>query len=320
MIKKIGILTSGGDAPGMNAAIRGVVRTALAEGLDVFGIYDGYMGLCEDRIVQLERSSVSDIITRGGTFLGSARFPEFKDQNVRQKAIANLKKHQIDALVVIGGDGSYMGAMRLTEEGFPCIGLPGTIDNDIRGTDYTIGYFTALSTAVEAIDRLRDTCSSHNRISVIEIMGRDCGDLTLNASVAGGCEFMIIPEVSYTKEDLIEEIKLGFAKGKKHAIVTVTEHMCDVNQLAADIEAAVHHETRATVLGHVQRGGSPVPYDRILGSRMGAYAVELLLQGHAGRSVGVQNGKLVHHNIIEAINNMKRPFDIDLYNTAKRLF
>ncbi|OCG14572.1 6-phosphofructokinase [Gilliamella sp. App6-5] len=320
MIKKIGILTSGGDAPGMNAAIRGVVRTALAEGLDVFGIYDGYMGLCEDRIVQLERSSVSDIITRGGTFLGSARFPEFKDKNVRQKAIANLKKHQIDALVVIGGDGSYMGAMRLTEEGFPCIGLPGTIDNDIRGTDYTIGYFTALSTAVEAIDRLRDTCSSHNRISIIEIMGRDCGDLTLNASVAGGCEFMIIPEVSYTKEDLIEEIKLGFAKGKKHAIVTVTEHMCDVNQLAADIEAAVHHETRATVLGHVQRGGSPVPYDRILGSRMGAYAVELLLQGQAGRSVGVQNGKLVHHNIIEAINNMKRPFDIDLYNTAKRLF
>ncbi|NUF27761.1 6-phosphofructokinase [Gilliamella sp. ESL0254] len=320
MIKKIGILTSGGDAPGMNAAIRGVVRTALAEGLDVFGIHDGYMGLCEDRIVQLERSSVSDIITRGGTFLGSARFPEFKDKNVRQKAIANLTKHQIDALVVIGGDGSYMGAMRLTEEGFPCIGLPGTIDNDIRGTDYTIGYFTALSTAVEAIDRLRDTCSSHNRISVIEIMGRGCGDLTLNASVAGGCEFMIIPEVSYTKEDLIEEIKLGFAKGKKHAIVTVTEHMCDVNQLAADIEAAVHHETRATVLGHVQRGGSPVPYDRILGSRMGAYAVELLLQGHAGRSVGVQNGKLVHHNIIEAINNMKRPFDMDLYNTAKRLF
>jgi 6-phosphofructokinase len=320
MIKKIGILTSGGDAPGMNAAIRGVVRTALTEGLEVFGIYDGYLGLCEDRITKLERSSVSDIITRGGTFLGSARFPEFKDKAVRQKAIENLKKHQIDALVVIGGDGSYMGAMRLTEEGFPCIGLPGTIDNDIRGTDYTIGYFTALSTAVEAIDRLRDTCSSHHRISVIEIMGRDCGDLTLNAAVAGGCEFMIIPEMSYTKEDLIEEIKLGFAKGKKHAIVTVTEHMCDVNQLAADIEAAVRHETRATVLGHVQRGGSPVPYDRILGSRMGAYAVELLKLGHAGRCVGVQNGKLVHHDIIDAINNMKRPFDVDLYNTAKRLF
>ncbi|WP_294614398.1 6-phosphofructokinase [uncultured Gilliamella sp.] len=320
MIKKIGILTSGGDAPGMNAAIRGVVRTALTEGLDVFGIYDGYLGLCENRIAQLDRYSVSDIITRGGTFLGSARFPEFKDKSAREKGIANLKQHQIEALVVIGGDGSYMGAMRLTEEGFPCIGLPGTIDNDIRGTDYTIGYFTALSTAVEAIDKLRDTCSSHQRISVIEIMGRDCGDLTLNAAVAGGCEFMIIPEVAYTKEDLIEEIKLGFAKGKKHAIVAVTEHMCDVNQLAKDIENAVHHETRATVLGHVQRGGSPVPYDRILGSRMGAYAVELLLQGYAGRCVGVQNGKLVHHDIVDAINNMKRPFDVDLYNTAKRLF
>lgn len=320
MVKKIGVLTSGGDAPGMNAAIRGVVRTSLTEGLEVYGIYDGYLGLFENRIEQLHRYSVSDIITRGGTFLGSARFPEFKEKEVRAKALENLKSHGIDALVVIGGDGSYMGAMRLTQEGFPCIGLPGTIDNDIQGTDYTIGYFTALSTAVEAIDRLRDTCSSHHRISVIEIMGRGCGDLTLNAAVAGGCEFMIIPEVAYTQADLIEEIKFGFEKGKKHAIVAVAEHMCDVNKLAQDIEAAVNHETRATVLGHVQRGGTPVPYDRILGSRMGAYAVELLLEGHQGRSVGIQHGKLVHHDIIDAIDNMKRPFDEALYNTAKRLF
>lgn len=320
MVKKIGVLTSGGDAPGMNAAIRGVVRTALTEGVEVYGVEDGYLGLYENRIKQLHRYSVSDIITRGGTFLGSARFPAFKDKATREKAIENLKANGIDALVVIGGDGSYMGAMRLTEEGFPCIGLPGTIDNDIRGTDYTIGYFTALQTAVEAIDRLRDTCSSHHRISIIEIMGRGCGDLTLNAAVAGGCEFMIIPEVAYTKEDLIKEIKLGFAKGKKHAIVAVAEHMLDVNLLAKDIEAAVCHETRATVLGHVQRGGSPVPYDRILGSRMGAYAVELLMQGQGGRSIGIQNGKLVHHDIMDALNNMKRPFDIDLYNTAKRLF
>ncbi|MDF7666410.1 6-phosphofructokinase [Orbaceae bacterium ESL0727] len=320
MIKKIGVLTSGGDAPGMNAAIRGVARAALTEGIEVFGIADGYLGLYENRITQLYRHSVSDIITSGGTFLGSARFPEFRDEAVRAKAIENLKQRGIDALVVIGGDGSYMGALRLTEGGFPCIGLPGTIDNDIRGTDYTIGYFTALSTAVEAIDRLRDTCSSHHRISVIEIMGRGCGDLTLNAAIAGGCEFMIIPEISYNQNDLIEEIKQGFAKGKRHAIVAVTEHMCDVNQLAADIEAAVHHETRATILGHVQRGGSPVPYDRILGSRMGAYAVELLMQGFAGRSIGVQNGKLVHHDIMDALNNMKRPFDIELYNIAKRLF
>lgn len=320
MIKKIGVLTSGGDAPGMNAAIRGVVRTALTEGLEVYGIEDGYLGLYENRIRKLERHSVSDVITRGGTFLGSARFPEFKEKETRKIAIENLRKNGIDALVVIGGDGSYMGAMRLTEEGFPCIGLPGTIDNDIRGTDYTIGYFTALQTAVEAIDRLRDTCSSHHRISVIEIMGRGCGDLTLNAAVAGGCEFMIIPEITCTKEDLIQEIKLGFDKGKKHAIVAVTELMLDVNQLAKDIQDAVGHETRATVLGHVQRGGSPVPYDRILGSRMGAYAVELLLQGHGGRCIGIQNGKLAHHDIIDAINNMKRPFDMDLFNTAKRLF
>ena len=188
MIKKIGVLTSGGDAPGMNAAIRGVVRAALTEGLEVFGIYDGYLGLYEDRMVQLDRYSVSDMINRGGTFLGSARFPEFREEHIRAVAIENMKKRGLDALVVIGGDGSYMGAMRLTEMGFPCIGLPGTIDNDIKGTDYTIGFFTALSTVVEAIDRLRDTSSSHQRISVVEVMGRYCGDLTLAAAIAGGCE------------------------------------------------------------------------------------------------------------------------------------
>jgi 6-phosphofructokinase 1 len=177
MIKKIGVLTSGGDAPGMNAAVRGVVRTALSEGLEVYGVYDGYLGLYEDRIKPLDRSSVSDVINRGGTFLGSARFPEFKEVEVREKAIENLKKHGIDALVVVGGDGSYMGAKKLTEMGYPCIGLPGTIDNDIAGTDYTIGYLTALNTVIDAIDRLRDTSSSHQRISIVEIMGRHCGDL-----------------------------------------------------------------------------------------------------------------------------------------------
>ncbi len=214
MIKKIGVLTSGGDAPGMNAAIRGVVRSALTEGLEVFGIYDGYLGLYEDRMVQLDRYSVSDMINRGGTFLGSARFPEFREEHIRAVAIENMKKRGLDALVVIGGDGSYMGAMRLTEMGFPCIGLPGTIDNDIKGTDYTIGFFTALSTVVEAIDRLRDTSSSHQRISVVEVMGRYCGDLTLAAAIAGGCEFIMVPEVEYTRDDLVAEIKAGIAKGK----------------------------------------------------------------------------------------------------------
>ena len=292
MIKKIGVLTSGGDAPGMNAAIRGVVRSALTEGLEVMGIYDGYLGLYEDRMVQLDRYSVSDMINRGGTFLGSARFPEFRDENIRAVAIENLKKRGIDALVVIGGDGSYMGAMRLTEMGFPCIGLPGTIDNDIKGTDYTIGFFTALSTVVEAIDRLRDTSSSHQRISVVEVMGRYCGDLTLAAAIAGGCEFVVVPEVEFSRED----------------------------ELAHFIEKETGRETRATVLGHIQRGGSPVPYDRILASRMGAYAIDLLLAGYGGRCVGIQNEQLVHHDIIDAIENMKRPFKGDWLDCAKKLY
>jgi 6-phosphofructokinase 1 len=320
MIKKIGVLTSGGDAPGMNAAIRGVVRTALMENLEVYGVYDGYLGLYEDRMAKMDRFSVSDVINRGGTFLGSARFPEFKDEEIRQVAIENMKKRGLDALVVIGGDGSYMGAKRLTEMGFPCIGLPGTIDNDVAGTDYTIGYFTALETVVEAIDRLRDTSSSHQRISIVEVMGRYCGDLTLAASIAGGCEFIVIPEVDFNRDDLVNEIKAGIAKGKKHAIVAITEHICDVDDLAKYIEHETSRETRATVLGHIQRGGTPVAYDRILASRMGAYSIELLLQGFGGRCVGVQNDKLVHHDIIDAIENMKRPFKSDWWEVAKKLY
>ncbi|WP_241650018.1 6-phosphofructokinase [Rosenbergiella collisarenosi] len=320
MIKKIGVLTSGGDAPGMNAAIRGVVRAGLAEGLELFGIYDGYLGLYEDRMLSLDRYSVSDVINRGGTFLGSARFPEFKEESVRQIAIDNMRKRGLDALVVIGGDGSYMGAKRLTEMGFPCIGLPGTIDNDVAGTDYTIGYQTALETVVEAIDRLRDTSSSHQRISIVEVMGRHCGDLTLSAAIAGGCEYVVLPEIPYTREELVSEIQAGLKKGKKHAIVAITELICDCSELARYIEKETGRETRATVLGHIQRGGAPCAFDRILASRMGAYAVDLLLQGFGGRCVGVQNDRMVHHDIIDAIENMRRPFRGDLMVTAKRLY
>ncbi|XBS69941.1 6-phosphofructokinase [Acerihabitans sp. KWT182] len=320
MIKKIGVLTSGGDSPGMNAAIRGVVRAGLSEGLEVYGVYDGYLGLFQDRMSKLDRYSVSDMINRGGTFLGSARFPEFREEGTRAIAIENMKKRDIDALVVIGGDGSYMGAKRLTEMGFPCIGLPGTIDNDVAGTDYTIGYFTALETVVEAIDRLRDTSSSHQRISIVEVMGRYCGDLTMCAAIAGGCEFIVLPEVEFKPEDLVYEIKAGIAKGKKHAIVAITEHICNISELAQYIEKETGRETRATVLGHIQRGGSPVAYDRILASRMGAFSIELLLQGYGGRCVGVQNDKLVHHDIIDAIENMKRPFKSDLLECAKKLY
>ncbi len=321
MIKKIGVLTSGGDAPGMNAAVRAVVRAGIAQGMEVYGIYDGYQGLHQNNIKRLDRKCVSDVINRGGTFLGSARFPEFKDEKVRAEAIENMKSHGIEALVVVGGDGSYMGAKKLSEMGFPCIGIPGTIDNDIPGTDYTIGFMTSLNTIVDAIDRLRDTSSSHNRISIVEIMGRHCGDLTLWASIAGGAEYIIVPEVDFKEEELLEQIAEGEKKGKKHAIVAITEHvMKDVNVLAQRIEEKTGRETRATILGHIQRGGAPNAWDRVQASRMGAFAVELLTTGESARCVGIQKGQLVHHDIIDCLENMKRQFRQDLYDLSTRLF
>ncbi|MCM2678454.1 6-phosphofructokinase [Echinimonas agarilytica] len=320
MIKKIGVLTSGGDSPGMNAAIRGVVRGALSENLEVYGIYDGYQGLYEDNIELLTRRSVSDVINRGGTMLGSARFPQFKEEEIRLKAIENLKKHGIEALVVIGGDGSYMGAKCLTEMGYPCIGIPGTIDNDVPGTDYTIGFLTALNCVISAIDRLRDTSSSHRRISIIEVMGRHCGDLTIAASIAGGAEYAIVPEKPYDESELVEGVAEGIANGKKHSIILVTEHITDVHELSKKIEARTGRETRATVLGHVQRGGAPTAFDRVLASRMGVYAVDLLIQGFGGRCVGIQKDELVHHDIIDAIENKRRPFNEELYRIGQKLF
>ena len=319
MIKKIGVLTSGGDSPGMNAAIRAVVRAGLAAGLEVYGIRDGYLGLHQDRISKLERHSVSDMINRGGTFLGSARFPAFKEESVRREAIENLKKHGIDALVVIGGDGSYMGAKKLTEMGYPCVGLPGTIDNDIAGTEFTIGFDTALNVVMEAIDRLRDTSTSHKRISIVEVMGRHCGDLAMSAAVAGGAEYVIVPEKGFDKSALLAQIDDGIAKGKRHAMVTICEHVTDVNALAKEIEAHTGLETRATILGHIQRGGSPTARDRIMSSRMGAFAVEQLLAGQGGRCVGIQGNEMVHHDIIDCIENLKRPFDQELYDLSTTL-
>ncbi|MDN3648556.1 6-phosphofructokinase [Reinekea marina] len=319
MIKKIGVLTSGGDAPGMNAALRAVVRTALGKGLEVYGIRDGYLGLHQNRISKLERFDVSNMINRGGTFLGSARFPEFKEKSVREEAIENLKEHGIEALVVVGGDGSYMGAKALTEMGFPCIGLPGTIDNDITGTDYTIGFHSALNTVLDAIDRLRDTCSSHHRISIVEIMGRYCGDLTIQASIGGGAEFTVIPEKEFDEEELISAISNDVEQGKDHGIIAITEHVTDVNALARRIESRTGLETRATILGHTQRGGAPCAFDRVMASQMGAFAVDLLLKGEGGRCVGIQSNKLVHHDIIESIENMSRPFNQELYDLTKTL-
>lgn len=321
MIRKIGVMTSGGDAPGMNAAARAVVRSGLSNGLEVYGIYDGYAGLYEGKIEQLDRYSVSDVVNKGGTFLGTARFPEFKDVKVREVAIEQMKKIGLEAIVVIGGDGSYMGAKMLTEMGYPCIGVPGTIDNDVAGTDYTIGFDTALNVVVEAIDRLRDTSTSHKRISIVEVMGRHCGDLALWASIAGGAEYLITPEKGGLDEDkLLEQINQGIQKGKRHAIVVITEHVTDVNKLAQRIEAETGLESRATILGHIQRGGAPTARDRVVASRFGDYAVSLLMEGKGGRCVGLDGSLLVNHDIIDAIENMNVPMDSSLLDLSDRLF
>jgi len=319
IIRKIGILTSGGDAPGMNAAIRAVVRSAIDRDLEVCGIYDGYKGLYENRIAPLDRRSVSNVINRGGTILGSARFLQFEEEANRRKAVENMVAQEIDALVVIGGDGTYRGAKALTKTGFPCIGLPATIDNDVNGTDYTIGFFTALNTALEAIDRLRDTSGSHHRISIVEIMGRNCGELTVSSALGGGAELCVVPERPFSEKEIIDDLNRQIDGGKMNAIVTITEKVTDIYKLAEKIEAATGMETRVTILGHIQRGGIPTAFDRLLASRMGSYAVDLLLAGEGGRCIGIMKDRLVHHDIIDAIENMPRAFSVELLDLARRL-
>lgn len=319
MIQKIGVLTSGGDSPGMNAAVRAVVRTGITEDLEVYGIHNGYLGLHQNQIEKMTRKDVAEKINRGGTFLGSARFPEFKNKKTREQAIKNLEMHGIEALVVIGGDGSYRGAKALTDMGYPCIGLPGTIDNDIAGTDYTIGYMTALNTILDAIDRLRDTSASHQRISIVEVMGRHCGDLAVSAAVASGCEYAITPETGFDRDRLLAQLKNSIYLGKRHAIVIITEHLTDVNELAKFVEAEMGRETRATTLGHIQRGGHPTGFDRILASQMGNYAVKLLLDGQGGRCVGIEQNQMIHHDIVEVVDAKWPPRD-DLMKLAQALF
>ena len=302
MIRKIGILTSGGDAPGMNSAIRAVTRAAISNGVEVVGIVDGYRGLVEGKFIPFKRSSVSNLLSRGGTILGSARLPEFKNEDVQKKAVETLTANNIDALCVIGGDGSYRGALALTKLGVNCIGIPGTIDNDIPGTDFTIGFYTALNTIVDAVDKLRDTSSSHHRCSVVEVMGNRCGDLAIYAGLSTGAEILITPETGFDEENVIEKLAHLEKIGKDHAIVIVSEKVTDVNSLADKISQKTGFAGRATVLGHVQRGGAPTPSDRVLASRLGAKAVELLLQGVGGHCVGIKNNEIVHMPIEEAMN------------------
>ncbi len=317
-MKRIGVLTSGGDSPGMNAAVRAVVRKAIYHNLEVYGVYHGYAGLISGHIEKLELGSVGDIIHRGGTMLYSARCPEFKTLEGQMKGIEQLKKFGIEGLVVIGGDGSYQGAKKLTEHGFPCVGVPGTIDNDIPGTDFTIGFDTALNTVIDAIDKIRDTATSHERTYVIEVMGRHAGDIALWAGLADGAETILVPEAGFDMEDVIARLKRGHERGKKHSIIVVAEGVGSAIDIGKKIQEATNFDTRVTVLGHVQRGGSPSAADRVLASRLGARAVELLLEGKGGRCVGIQNNKIVDHDIIEALAQ-KHTIDLDMYRLSQEL-
>ncbi len=307
MIGRIGILTSGGDSPGMNAAIRSVTRVAIANGIEVVGIYDGYRGMVNGDFKVLSKSDVSDIVDRGGTILGSARLPEFKELKVQQKAVEKLKEAKIDAIVVIGGDGTYRGAMELTKLGINCIGLPGTIDNDIPATDFTIGFDTALKTIVECVDKLRDTSSSHHRCSVVEVMGNRCGDLAVYSAISCGAEAVITQETGFDEEALLESIRyLDTVRKKNHAIVVISEKITDTNDLARKISANTGFSGRATVLGHIQRGGSPTPTDRVLAARMGEKAVDLLIEGVGGHCVGIVDNEIVSYAIDDALKMPKK--------------
>ncbi|WP_377888196.1 6-phosphofructokinase [Alkalihalobacillus sp. R86527] len=301
-MKRIGVLTSGGDSPGMNAAIRAVVRKAIYHDIEVYGIYHGYTGLINGEIKKMEIGSVADIIHRGGTMLYSARCPEFKTIEGQLKGVENLKKHGIEGLVVIGGDGSYRGAQKLTGHGFPTIGIPGTIDNDIPGTDFTIGFDTALNTVIQAIDKIRDTATSHERTYVIEVMGRNAGDIALWSGLADGAESILIPEEKYEMSDILARLKRGHDRGKRHSIIVVAEGVGSGVEIGKEIQEAMNMETRVTVLGHVQRGGSPTATDRVLASRLGARSVELLLEGAQDRTVGIHNNQIIDLDINEALD------------------
>ncbi|MFD1851101.1 6-phosphofructokinase [Oceanobacillus bengalensis] len=318
MVKRIGVLTSGGDAPGMNPAIRAVVRKAIYHDVEVYGVKYGYQGLMEGNMSKMDLGSVGDIIQRGGTILYSARSEEFKTDEGQQRAIEQMKKHGIEGLIVIGGDGSFRGAKKLTEKGFPCIGVPGTIDNDIAGTDFTIGFDTALNTVIEAIDRVRDTATSHERTYIIETMGRNAGDLALWAGLSGGAESIIIPEKEEPFQDVCDRLVRGHQRGKKHSIIVLAEGVGSGFEYGERIKKETNLETRVTVLGYIQRGGSPTAQDRVLASRLGAKAVELLINGNAGRMVGIQNNKLVDYDINEILS-LKHHINEDMYNLSKEL-
>lgn len=317
-MKKIAVLTSGGDAPGMNAAIRAVVRKAAYHNIEVMGIYYGYEGFMTGNMEKLDIGSVGDIIQRGGTKLFSARCPAFMEEYAQDQGIEKMREAGVEGLVVIGGDGSYRGAMALVNKGFPCVGIPCTIDNDVPGTQYTVGFDTAINTVVEAIDKLRDTGTSHEISFIVEVMGRDAGDIALHAGIAAGAETIVIPEAKFDIQEVIARIERGLARGKKHSIMIVAEGVMSAQHLSELVNQNSDIKTRVSVLGHIQRGGSPSARDRILAGRFGAFAVETLMSGKSGRAVGIRNHKLIDYDMTEAFERDETA-NLNLYELSKEL-
>ena len=315
-MKKIAVLTSGGDAPGMNPAIRAVVRTCLNSKVEPYVVYDGYKGLVEGKIIKANRRSVSEVLNRGGTIIGTARLKEFTDVEVQKKAVANLNELGIDGLVVIGGDGSFRGAKDLTKFGIKCVCAAGTIDNDINADGYTIGFDTALNTIVEAVDKIRDTSSSHHRCSIVEVMGRHCGDLALYSSIACGADILITADTGYNKEEIYKDIIKMKDEGRRHVLVVVSENVLDSKELAKDIEENTGFETRTNILGHFQRGGVPTAMDRFRASVLGYQAVKLLLEGKSGIMIYLSNKEIKSISLDEAVQKKVNTYSY-LYDVNK---
>ena len=317
-MKRIGLLTSGGDAPGMNAAIRAVVRSGIYYGMEVYGIERGYAGLIEDNVIPMEMRSVSNIVQCGGTRLRTARCLEMMTVEGQKKALDTLEKHGIEGLVVIGGDGSFRGAKVLSEYGVPTIGIPGTIDNDLEYTDYTLGFDTAVNTCLDIINKLRDTMTSHERISVVEVMGRHCGDIALYSGIASGAEIIVVPEIAFDMSEIVSRINHSRANGKHSNIIVIAEGVMGAEKFASELQAHTDYSVRPTCIGHVQRGGSPSMADRMLAAQFGNRAVRLLKDGIGNRVVGIRDNKIIDMDIIEAVS-MKKTFNYELYETLQMI-
>lgn len=318
-MKRIGLLTSGGDAPGMNAAIRAVVRSGIYYGMEVFGVERGYAGLIDDNVYQMEMRSVSNIVQCGGTKLRTARCLEMLTPEGQKKAVDTLQKHGIEGLVVIGGDGSFRGARVLSEQyGVPTIGIPGTIDNDLEYTDYTLGFDTAVNTCLDIINKLRDTMTSHERVSVVEVMGRRCGDIALYSGIASGAEIIVVPEIAFDMNDIISRINRSRASGKHSNIIVIAEGVMSADKFAKELQEHTTYDVRPTCIGHVQRGGSPSMADRMLAAQFGNKAVRLLKEGIGNRVVGIRDNKIIDMDIIEAVS-MKKTFNHELYETLQMI-